>query len=121
MFRKIDRTNTFNDVLKQIIAQIQTGGIKARRCLACRTYPWSKNWDFQTCPARSAKSSFSSGNHSQRAWRRQLYCNRSKQLPYRPHYPSSFKCITAKFRTPFPFVVLLKPKQPIWLPKTAVS
>ena len=28
MFRKIDRTNTFNDVLKQIIAQIQTGELK---------------------------------------------------------------------------------------------
>lgn len=28
MFRKIDRTNTFNDVLKQIIEQIQTGELK---------------------------------------------------------------------------------------------
>lgn len=28
MFRKIDKTSTFNDVLKQIIEKIQTGELK---------------------------------------------------------------------------------------------
>ena len=35
MFRKIDKTSTFNDVLKQIIENIQNGELQPRRRTSC--------------------------------------------------------------------------------------
>lgn len=45
MFRKIDKTSTFNDVLKQIIEKIQTGELKPGDVFRRNVF-WLKNSGF---------------------------------------------------------------------------
>lgn len=45
MFRKIDKTSTFNDVLKQIIEKIQTGEL-SREMHSLPSVFWQKNSGF---------------------------------------------------------------------------
>ena len=46
MFRKIDKTSTFNDVLKQIIEKIQTGEAEAGSMHSLPSVFWQKNSGF---------------------------------------------------------------------------
>ena len=43
MFRKIDKTSTFNDVLKQIIENIQNGELTTRATHFLLNVFWQKN------------------------------------------------------------------------------
>ena len=120
MFRKIDRTNTFNDVLKQIIEQIQTGELKPGDALPAERI-LAEELGISRPALREVLKALSLLGITVSVHGGANYIATDLRAALQAHYPSSFKCITAKFRTPFPFVVLLKPKQPIWLPKTAVS
>ena len=64
MFRKIDKTSTFNDVLKQIIENIQNGELQPGDALR----------NLQTSITRSPEGSFPARDYCQRTWRCQLYC-----------------------------------------------
>ena len=81
MFRKIDKTSTFNDVLKQIIEKIQTGELQPGDALPAERILAEEFGISRPALREVLKSTLTSRHHSQRSRRCKLYCNGSPQLP----------------------------------------
>ena len=74
MFRKIDKTSTFNDVLKQIIEKIQTGELKPGDALPAERILAEEFGISRPALREVLKSPVTSGDYSQCSWRCELYC-----------------------------------------------
>ena len=75
MFRKIDKTSTFNDVLKQIIENIQNGELQPGDALPAERILAEEFGISRPAITRSPEGSFPARDYCQRTWRCQLYCN----------------------------------------------
>lgn len=75
MFRKIDKTSTFNDVLKQIIENIQNGELQPGDALPAERILAEEFRNLQTSITRSPEGSFPARDYCQRTWRCQLCFN----------------------------------------------
>ena len=75
MFRKIDKTSTFNDVLKQIIENIQNGELQPGDALPAERILAEEFGISRPALREVLKGSFPARDYCQRTWRCQLYCN----------------------------------------------
>ena len=73
MFRKIDKTSTFNDVLKQIIENIQNGELQPGDALPAERI-LAEEFGISRPALREVLKALSR-DYCQRTWRCQLYCN----------------------------------------------
>ena len=74
MFRKIDKTSTFNDVLKQIIENIQNGELQPGDALPAERI-LAEEFGISRPALREVLKALSARDYCQRTWRCQLYCN----------------------------------------------
>lgn len=75
MFRKIDKTSTFNDVLKQIIENIQNGELQPGDALPAERILAEEFGISRPALREVLKALFPARDYCQRTWRCQLYCN----------------------------------------------
>ena len=120
MFRKIDRTNTFNDVLKQIIEQIQTGELKPGDALPAERI-LAEELGISRPALREVLKALSLLGITVSVHGGANYIATDLSSCLTGPLSIIFQMYNSKIQDAVSLRGALEPKQPIWLPKTAVS